>query len=191
MAVTAVTVGLWPGPSVNGPGSQVVASIDLLSLAPQAAWNSDVGPVRWDRLSEATRGFVAVVDSQPLASGPTARVLKTHPNHARDGFVEGTLSLPRAVRSGDHFVTSIGFYLDRPPCYSGDVVFRAYAVFTGRPPGELINAPLAASSTQQRRYNIDLTPFAGAIGIRLRVDARDAPTCDWGAWWDTTVSTYH
>jgi hypothetical protein len=179
----------WHLPGADRPRHAVVTT-DLVDLAARGHWTSGAGDLSWADLSVTERGTVELVDNQPLAIGKRARALKTHPNHVTDGFIEGTMTLPRPVRAGDHFVTDLGFYLDQPSCYSGYVEFSAYVIRPDGEPADLLHVPLAAADGRSKKVDLDLTPFAGATGVRLRVDARGKPTCDWASWWNTAIIRY-
>jgi hypothetical protein len=182
-----ILVGGFSDKQQEGPG-RIVEQLDLLDMASSATWTSGVGSVVWDDFSRKERGLAQLVDDQLLEDGSNERVLKTHPNFSPGGFIEATIVLPRPVEIGDRFLTHLGFYVDTPPCYVGDATFAVYAVFPSGSQHELIRTAEIAADRRVASYDIDLKSYTGADKLRLRVDAGASETCDWAAWWGTSIS---
>jgi hypothetical protein len=153
---------------------------DLLNSASSATWSSGAGPLPFNGSEGDDRGFVIMRQLKPLEDGSVeARVLETHPQWVPSGFIEGDFKLPAPIIAGDRFASDVGFL-------AGDIVGEVDFVVlvvdgngTPRPAGSVHDS---ARDKQRQRLDIDLSPFAGARTLRLRVDAGPSSDQDWAVW---------
>jgi hypothetical protein len=170
------------------PDQTLSRPVDLLELAPRAQWTSAAGPLQWDDFDRRTQGLAQTLDHQRTEDGTINRALKTHPNFDRGGYIEGLFTLPRAIEKGDHFITYLGFYVDQPSCQVGLAQFSAYVVTGVSASAQILRVDDSAADGKIHREDVDLSRYAGAKAIQLRVNSGETTTCDWAAWWDTRLA---
>jgi hypothetical protein len=157
------------------------AAVDLLGRAPGAAWRSGAGTLQYNGNDGDDRGFALTRSGLQLEDGSGGTYLETHPQWVANGFIEGTYTLPAPIIAGDRFRAKIGFIAVANPPSAGDATFIvsvirngvATTISTTRDTGRDGEMPV---------LNIDLTPHAGATGIRLRVNAGADSAQDWASW---------
>ncbi|MET0238226.1 MAG: PASTA domain-containing protein [Kibdelosporangium sp.] len=157
------------------------AAIDLLARAPGATWRSGAGALSYNGNDGDERGFALTRSGLALEDGSGGTYLETHPQWVANGYIEGTFTLPAPIIAGDRFRAKIGFIAVANPPSAGDATFIvsvikngvATTVSTTRDTGRDGNMPV---------LSIDLTPHAGATGIRLRVNAGADAAQDWASW---------
>ncbi|MEO3814301.1 hypothetical protein ABGB17_35330 [Sphaerisporangium sp. B11E5] len=170
-------------------GGGAVEPVELIPLAGTASWRSGQGPVAWGSGSRVQAGAVNLSLQAPMESGVRVeRVLGTHPEWVPHGYLEGDFTLPRPIHENDHFVASVGFYVDEPGFATGDRVggevdFSVYVLDEGGPRRVALVRDVG-NDWRTPRLDVDLSPYEGATSLRIRVDAGDTAAQDWAGWWD-------
>jgi len=155
-------------------------TVDLLDAASSAAWSSGAGTLPFNGSDGDDRGFVILRQGFQLEDGSTpARVLETHPQWVADGFIQGDFTLPAPIIQGDRFTSDVGFLAGN---IVGEVDFSVLVV-DAQGHAQVAGTVHDTAPDQQRRHlGIDLSSFAGAQTIRLRVDAGPTSAQDWAVW---------
>jgi hypothetical protein len=153
---------------------------DLLNSASSAAWSSGAGRLPFNGSEGDERGFVIMRQGRLLEDGSVeARVLETHPQWVPQGFIEGDFTLPAPIIPGDKFQSEVGFL-------AGEIVGEVdFTVLVVDDSGNARRAGTVRDSAQDKRRQVleaDLSPFAGARTLRLRVDAGSTSAQDWAVW---------
>jgi hypothetical protein len=153
---------------------------DLLNSAPSAAWSSGAGGLPFNGSEVDSRGFVIMRQGRPLEDGSVeARVLETHPEWKPQGFIQGDFRLPAAIIPGDKFQSQVGFLAGE---IVGEVDFTVLVVDDNGNARRAGGVHDSASDKRRQLLEADLSPFAGARTLRLRVDAGDTDAQDWAVW---------
>jgi hypothetical protein len=153
---------------------------DLLNSAPSASWSSGAGRLPFNGSESDERGFVKMREGRPLEDGSVeARVLETHPQWIRQGFIEGDFTLPAPIIPGDKFQTEVGFLAGE---IVGEVDFTVLVVDDSGNARRAGSIQDSAVDKRRHRLEADLSPFAGARTLRLRVDAGSSSAQDWAVW---------
>ncbi|MFI6742639.1 hypothetical protein ACIBI9_57910 [Nonomuraea sp. NPDC050451] len=167
-----------------------VKRIDVLDLAPKAAWHSgqDI-PVMWGQENRGPNspGVADYLTDQRMEDGKVvARVLRTHPKFNGETTIVGDFRLPRAIRPHDRLTASFGFYVAKgvPDCHTaGDAYFSAYLLDAERTGAvQLFSERDTGGDAKLRTKVIDLAAYQGARRLRLMVDAGATSHCDWAGW---------
>jgi hypothetical protein len=162
---------------------------DLLDAASSAAWSSGSGPLPFNGSEGDDHGFVILRQGYRLEDGSVPpRVLETHPQWVAGGHIQGDFKLPARIIAGDRFTSDVGFLTSATGNIVGEVDFRVFVIDdkgTARLAGSVHDSGLDG---QRRKLSLDLSPFAGARTLRLRVDAGPTSAQDWAVWIDPKVA---
>lgn len=169
----------------NGP----TPPFDMVEAAQNASWSNDNEGLPFNGSDQDTRGYVILRKNFPLEDGTTPpQVLETHPQGVPDGVVQGDYTLPTAIIEGDHFVSDVCFAKDRP----GEVDFTVFVLDDQGNPQEIDPEKGTVHDTGgdglRQHLDVDLSKFAGATKIRLRVDAGPSSAMDWAVWVDPRIT---
>jgi hypothetical protein len=181
--VAALDIGAPPPPSV-----------DLVELAPDADWRSGYGRLDWALGSPIEAGSANQAPNAPLESGVRAQLALTmHPQWVDYGYIEGEFDLPRPLARGDRFTSSFGFLTDEAGFESGARVvgeadFSLLVIDSGSGLRRTVfDIHDVAYDWRTPRPDVDLSTYAGATRLILRVDAGENADQDWAAWWDAKI----
>jgi hypothetical protein len=165
--------------------------IDLLALAPNAAWRSGAGSLPFNGNDGDSQGF-ALIRSGPyqfgssgpclLEDGSAPTYLETHPEWVANGWIDGTYALPSPIIAGDHFRARIGFIKCQNLSQVGAVQFTVSVIMPGGSVRQVTSVGDTGNNGQMPVIDVDLTPFVGATQVRLLVDAGADSSQDWASW---------
>jgi hypothetical protein len=152
--------------------------VDLINSAKDAIWSNGTVGLPFNGPDGDPRGFVLIRENVALEDGSTPqRVLETHPQQVGNGFVQGDYTLPQKIIAGDHFVADVGF-LDGQ---QGEVDFTVFVV-DGQGVKQAGTVHDKGSDGALQHVDFDLSQFAGATTLRIRVDAGDNSDQDSAVW---------
>jgi len=158
---------------------------DLLGAAPSAAWSSGAGPLPFNGSDADNRGFVLVRQGVKIEDGSMPpRVLQTHPQWVNNGFIQGDYQLPAPIIAGDHFTAQVGFL---SAGIVGEVDFKVIVTDAQGRATVAGNVHDKADGRLQP-LDFDLSKFAGARTISLRVETAGPSNQDWAVWVDPKVA---
>jgi PASTA domain len=154
--------------------------VDLRTEAKNADWsNGTVGLVLNGTDTPDPRGYVLIRENAQLEDGTTApRVLETVPENKPNGFIVGQYTLPQPIIAGDFFVSRTSFL-------QGNVGLVDFRILVKDPAtGQFVEAGKVnqRANNDVGTFKVDLTKFAGADTIQLRVDAGDSADGDAALW---------
>jgi hypothetical protein len=158
---------------------------DLIAAAPSAAWSNGNGALSFNGSDGDSHGFAVWRDNLQLEDGSNpGRLLETHPEWVPDGVIEGDFQLPAPLIAGDHFSSRVGFLTSQTGRIVGEVDFEVLAFG-----GSLGDTPKLVTKVHDsgldgviRPIDVDLSGFAGATKIALRVEAGPTSAQDWAVW---------
>jgi hypothetical protein len=162
--------------------------VDLLAAAPDAAWRSAAGTLPYNESTEAdSRGYVHRHDGVygadcRLEDGSAPSYIETHPEFTPGGWIDGTYTLPGPISAGQHFRTSVGYIMCNSQPTQGIDDFSVWVIM---PDGQSIRAYTTrqtGTDLQLTPIDVDLSRYAGATKIRLRVDDGPPNGQDWACW---------
>ncbi len=159
---------------------------DMLGAAGKADWSNDAEGLPFNGPDADPRGFVILRKNVQLEDGSTPpQVLETHPQGVPDGAIQGDYALPAAVIAGDHFLADVGF----PAGQAGEVDFLVLVLDPQGNPQQ-VGDPVHDSGAdgQLQHIDLDLSQFAEATRIRLRVTAGPAADSDAAVWVNPRVT---
>jgi hypothetical protein len=163
------------------------ATIHLADRADAADWSSGAGPLPFNGSEDDNRGFVIRRDGFPLEDGTAPdTVLETHPQWTAGGYIEGDFELPAPIIAGDRFIADVGFLTSPTGNIVGEVDFTVLVIGKQGTPRVAGTVRDGGLDGLRRHLDIDLSPFAGARTLRLRVDAGPSSDQDWAVWIDPT-----
>jgi PASTA domain/zinc-ribbon domain len=161
--------------------------IHLQDRADAADWSSGAGPLAFNGSDGDDHGFVLRREGFPLEDGTSPQaVLETHPQWTPGGYVEGDFKLPAPIIAGDRFTADVGFLTSPTGNIVGEVDFTVLVIGKHGTPRVAGTVHDSGLDGQRRHLDIDLSPFAGARTLRLRVDAGPSSDQDWAVWIDPT-----
>jgi len=185
---TAGSTALFGDPVTIGVSSGPNPTQLLSSLAPTGSWYTDHTPaLPWNGNDGDSRGFALFRSEvvEGLGGGTTpVGSLETHPEWIPNGMITGDLTLTYPVLQGDHFLATLGF---RSPSAAGDVTFQMRAVMPNGTSSGALFSQHAIADGSTHPIDVDLTSWAGATHLVIRVDAGTVSTQDWACWVDARV----
>ena len=154
-------------------------AVDLRTAAQNAVWsNGDVG-LQFNGTENDPRGFVQLRENVTLEDGATAdRVLETFPRAVTGGFIRGDYKLPNKIIPGDFFVSDVTFLQGS----AGEVDFTILVLDGNGNATEVKKVHEVGTDGKRQTLRVDLSNFAGADTIRLRVDAGNDASGDAAVW---------
>ncbi|MCE7011219.1 PKD domain-containing protein [Kibdelosporangium philippinense] len=156
------------------------AVIDLRARAASATWTSGAGTLPYNGSDVDERGFVKPRTGYQVEDGSYPALLETHPQWVANGFIQGTFTLSRPVIAGDRFRATVGFMsVQGGSAGSGTFIV---SIIKGGAATTIATVNDSASDGVMRPINVDLTPHAGATGIRFRFNAGASAGQDWASW---------
>jgi hypothetical protein len=162
-------------------------TIHLADRADAADWSSGAGPLPFGGSDGDNRGFVLLRHGLPLEDRTAPdTVLETHPQWTPGGYIEGDFKLPAPIIASDRFTADVGFLTSQAGNIVGEVDFTVLVVGDQGPPRVAGTVRDSGLDGQRRHLDVDLSPFAGARTLRLRVDAGSSSDQDWAVWIDPT-----
>lgn len=162
-------------------------TIHLADRADAADWSSGAGPLPFGGSDGDNRGFVLLRHGLPLEDGTAPdTVLETHPQWEPGGYIEGDFKLPAPIIAGDRFTADVGFLTSQAGNIVGEVDFTVLVIGKQGTPRVAGTVRDSGLDGQRRHLDVDLSPFAGARILRLRVDAGSSSDQDWAVWIDPT-----
>ena len=162
-------------------------TIHLADRADAADWSSGAGPLAFGGSDGDNRGFVLLRDGFPLEDGTAPdSVLETHPQWVPGGNIEGDFELAAPIIAGDRFTSDVGFLTSPTGNIVGEADFTVLVIGKQGTPRVAGTVHDSGLDGQRRHLDIDLSPFAGARTLRLRVDAGPSSDQDWAVWIDPT-----
>jgi hypothetical protein len=165
----------------NGSHSDSAVVFDFVASAPSATWTNSSGAtiLRWGGSDADPQGFALWRENAFLEDGSQVRrVLETHPQWIQNGRIWGDYQLPRPIRAGDRFKTTVGFLQGS----AGEVQFVVEALGGALPTSEVARVPDKGYDRELRSIDADLGRAAGATIIRLIVEADPNFGQDWAVW---------
>jgi hypothetical protein len=184
--VTAIaTNGTRGATSVFWTFKFFTGTIDLFQEAPNAVWRSGAGTLPFNGNDGDPKGFVQKRDAPTsgctLEDGSSQPYLETHPEMKPGGFIDGTYTLIGAISSGQHFKASLG-YLKCGATNVGIDIFVVQAIMPNGTVREILRTTQTGTDNTMHAVDVDLTPFAGATKLRLRVEDGEPNGQDWACW---------
>jgi hypothetical protein len=154
-------------------------AVDLRTAALDAVWsNGDVG-LNINTTESDPRGFVLIRENVKLEDGETEdRVLETVPRQVPDGIIRGDFKLPNKIIPGDFFVSDVTFLQGS----AGEVDFTILVLDGNGNATEVAKVHEVGNDGKRQTLKVDLSNFAGADTIRLRVDAGATADNDAAVW---------
>ncbi len=169
-----VTVSVSPKP--------VEVVYDFVEKGPSATWENGNGDsLPWNGEPNDPRGFVILQENVTLEDGTVpGTVLETHPQWTADGVIMGTYEVDFEIKSGDKFVSNIGFL--KGATFSNGVTFK-FCYFT-MIDGECLGEVTKDYDGELQTLEVDLSPLNGynAGWFQLRVEANGNADQDWAIW---------
>jgi hypothetical protein len=182
-----------PGKQASGGDHKVTLIVsdgptpaeDLRTDAKDADWTNGTVGLNVNGTENDPRGFILIRDNVTLEDGSTAqRVLETFPQAVPNGFVRGDYTLPNKIIQGDHFVSDLSFLQGS----AGEVDFTVFVLDNGGTAVRAGTVHAVGTDGKNDRLDIDLSQFAGANRIRLRVDAGNTADNDTALWVNPRVT---
>ncbi|MGH8933380.1 MAG: PASTA domain-containing protein, partial [Egibacteraceae bacterium] len=169
---SAVTMVVSSGPS---------AAVDLVAVAPGAMWSSGAGALTFGEPADPATSSPSGFGRESATPPPGSRALEAKPDDGANGFVVAVYQLPAPLIAGDRFTSGIAF---TPSAAGSQVTFE---LLIAGADGQALLAASDDSTDGLLGFDVDLTQFAGAQRIALRVRATTATDPSPAVWVNPTV----
>jgi PASTA domain len=159
-------------------------AVDLRAAAKDADWSNGTVGLVVNGTDNDPRGFVLQRENVAIEDGTIAqRALETFPQQVPNGFIVGEYKLPNKIIPGDHFVTKTSFVQG-----SGGQVDFSILVVDAQGNATLVKKINQRDNNDVGKWDVDLSQFAGADTIQLRIDAGTSATGDAALWIDPRIT---
>lgn len=161
--------------------------VDLLAEAPNASWRSGAGALQFNGSTSDSRGFAIGYDGVfgnncRLEDGSAPSYMETHPEFTPGGWIDGTYTLPGPISAGQRFRTTVGYIMCGGQTTQGIDDFSIWAIMPNGQTRQVYTTRQTGTDLTLTPIDVDLTPYAGATKIRLRVDDGPPNGQDWACW---------
>jgi hypothetical protein len=158
---------------------------DLRDAGPNAVWRSGAGTLPFNGSTSDGRGFAISGNAPPggctMEDGSTPSYLETHPQFTPGGWIEGLYLLPEPISGIKKFVGTLGYLQCGSPTQGIDDFVISVIMPSGQET-EVYRSRQTGTDGVMTAVTVDLTPYAGANRIKIRVEDGPPNGQDWACW---------